>query len=158
MFSINMKNGKTIDLKLTLGTVEKIKSRLHFDLLSNGREFIDKLFDPRTIPAIIGIMAEPEFERLGITAEDVLEQFDGESTSDIFDKFQDELCRFFVGMRQAPMAQLIRKAMATKEETDRGLVQTIQDNMEISQISGEIISTAQRELQESIRNISHGTN
>ena len=104
-----------LNLKLNIGSVKRVREKTGFDLLMkrDPAQLMTELADQERVAEIIVVLLEPEFERLGIDADKVLEMFDGATLKTCCDAFFAEIISFFAAMGRTAAAAALTKFTET---------------------------------------------
>ncbi len=102
MHSFKDKEGRQWDISLTYGYAKRAKARLGVNMLEpeNDNTIGRIVASAELMAEAIALALEPQFEQRGLTAEDVLEAFDGKAMSAARDAFIEEWEDFFLASRQ----------------------------------------------------------
>jgi len=105
--------GREWVLTLTLGTALKVKSKLGIDLLqpeAGDPHLLSRLYtDELLLAEIICCLLEGQFEKHGVTEEDIFECFDGATLLASQKAFYEEMVDFFQKRGRADRAKAVSK-------------------------------------------------
>lgn len=99
------------DIKVTVGSINRIKSRCNIDLLDFGKDgFLKTLIeDPRTLARVLWCLLEKQSKEQGISEEDLADGLSGDVIAIATKAFLDDLIDFFQGSKKTAAMTVLAK-------------------------------------------------
>ena len=141
-------NGKTWDIRMTIGVARRIKSLASIDIFNVDDDFLqNRLFtNPMTVADVLWAIVQPEAEKSKIDSEMFGESLGGSAMRDAQNALVEELADFFTGMGQGSKASALKKMQTTLMEADKEAMSQI-EKVDVTKAVKELISGAMSQSQ-----------
>lgn len=130
--------GRTWAIRLTLGTLRDIQSKLGINLLmlhDGDPPLITRLIsDQLLVGELICALLEKQFEEKGMTEADMNESFDGKTLLAASSAFFEELMDFFQGCGRPDMAEAIKARTVMVGAMIARTMQAVTEQVEIATV------------------------
>lgn len=107
---------RTWNFKINYASASRVREKVGVDLLSVGEELFAKLGDPIKLIDTLWILCEPEAKETGITEDQFVTRFDGDTVEAAVSGLIQGLCDFFPSRSRGLLLKLKTKIDSVQEK------------------------------------------
>ena len=121
------KESRQWEVKITIGSIERVKGLTGVDLLEDSGEDLQKVTgNPLTFGPVLFALVKPQADATGVNSESFTDALAGDELLAAMEAFEEEYIDFFPNPRKR---QLIRTALERAKKAENGLMDTIESRL-----------------------------